>query len=769
MKIKHLLVLSILILLLASCSRDPFENSIYSEQPVIGLYQDYLSKNVDIPTDGSDAILTLGQEKGIIEKRGLQFKDSDNDGKLDPYEDWRLPVRDRAKDLVSQMSTEEKIGLLNWKGNIFKEYGEGYSIPGLDYDGDIKEDSVAEGLIQGYRHSNTNLTFDPLDTVKYFNNVQGVTERLKWGIPHLFTMEPGHDMWNYNDINDTKLSMWPFYMGLGAIDDLGVTKKFAKIMRQELRMSGRHGLFGPMAELATEPRWARIQHTISANSAVVTSHIEVFIKSLQGYDLDKNDIAVNGALAVLKHFPGTGSVEEGMDNHTESGSHSVFPGNNYEEHLKPYSNAIKKAKPAAIMTAYSIIEANGLEQVATSYSKEILTDLLRNELGFDGAIVTDNGILTKSAWGVSDLSPAERVAKFINAGVDQYLPGDQHEAFVAAIEQGLITEEQINTAAMYSIELQFKVGLFENPYTDVQVSEKFWDPDGKAMKNRVKTGLDTMRKAMVLTKNEDLPDSTVQLLPIKGGNDEYRSFVDTNGNGTVDVYFDSAFPKADSGQAETYATSTDDTYKNINFVDDINKADIAIARIWSRGGTYFGSTGGIPLDFESPAYVWDREKQEYTDEQIPLWEGGFPVPELKKWKFSDWSNAGGSAFLGQGYRTYLGYGDSIAMVNKALAAKAKNPNLQVIIGMTASRPGIVSSFVDKIDGMFIDFAATDSAFLDVVFWQNGSKPEGRLPIEIPSDNKSVEEQFEDVPGDTANPTFEIGFGLDYVTLGGYGN
>jgi beta-glucosidase len=89
--------------------------------------------------------------------------------------------------------------------------------------------------------------------------------------------------------------------------------------------------------------------------------------------------------------------------------------------------------------------------------------------------------------------------------------------------------------------------------------------------------------------------------------------------------------------------------------------------------------------------------------------------------------------------------------------------------MTASRPGIVSSFLDDIDGLFIDFAATDKAFLDVVFWQNGSKPGGKLPVEIPSSDASVEAQLEDVPGDTANPTYEIGYGLEYVSMGGYGN
>ena len=769
MKTKLTLGLSVFVLLLTSCSKDPYEKSIYSEQPVIGLYQDYLSKNSSLPKDGSDAILKLGEEKGIIKKSGLLFKDSNGNEKLDPYEDWRLPVKDRATDLVNKMTAEEKIGLINYEGNVFNKYNEGYGIPGLDFDGEIKEDSIADFISLGYRHSNTNLTFDPLDTVKFLNNVQGATERLPYGIPHLFTMEPGHDMWDSNEVKATKQSPWPFWMGLGSIDDLGTTKKFAKIMREELRMSGRHGLFGPMAELATEPRWARVNHAIHANENIVSSHIEVFIKALQGFDLDKNDIAVNGALAVLKHFPGTGSVEEGMDNHTLAGAHSVFPGNNYEEHLAPYINAIKKAKPAAIMTAYSVYDTNGFEEVAAAYNKSIITDLLRDKLGFEGAIITDNGVLTSSAWGVTDLSIEERIADLMDAGIDQYLPGKHHDDYINALGKGLITEDQINNAAIHSLSLQFQVGLFENPYVDISEAEAFWDPNGKEMQKRVETGIDTMRKAMVLAKNIEIDNLETELLPIKGGNPDYKTAADINGNGLVDVYFDSAFPEADSGQKNTYAISTDEKYKNINFVDDISKADIAIARIWSRGGTYFGTTGTIPLDYDTPAYVWDRENQQYTTEEIPVWQGGFPGPELGKWVFSDWSNASGTAFLGQGYRTLLGYSDSKAVLNKFLAAKSTNPKLKVVIGLTLSRAAIVSSYINKIDGMFFDFASTDSAFLDVVFWQNGAKPEGRLPMEIPTDNESANEQFEDLPNDTKNATFEVGYGLDYITLGGYGN
>ena len=605
-----------------------------------------------------------------------------------------------------------------------------------------------------------------MDTTKYLNNVQGYCERLEWGIPHFFTEEPGHDMWYGNELPSNQQSMWPYMMGLGSINDLGVTKKFGETLRQELRMSGRHGLFGPMADLATEPRWGRIQHAIHAYGDVVASHIEVLVKALQGYDLDKNDLAVDGAVAVIKHFPGSGSVEEGMDSHTYAGRYSVYPGNNFEEHLMPFKAAIVDAKAAAVMMLYSIVDTDDFEPVAAAYSKKIHS-ILKGDFGFDGDIVSDSDVIpAKGApWGVQDLTEVERAAKLLEAGTYQYLPADLEGWWSEAYEKGLITDEQIDNAAIHTVELQFKLGLFENPYVDLADAKAFWDPNGSAMKNRIETGLSAMRKAMVLCKNPQLPGN-IDLLPIEGRDDAYKTAADTNGNGIVDVYFDSAYPDADSGQTKTYAISTADKYENVNFVDDISKADIAIMRIFSRGATYFGTQGGTPLDFENPTYVFDREAQTYTSEKVPFWEGGFPEAELEEWKFSDWSMVGGEEILGQGYRTYLSPKDSSAALNKAIVAKKANPELKIIVGMTASRPGIVSSFLNDIDGFFIDFAATDSAFLDVIFWQKGANPEGKLPIEIPADMASVETQMEDVPGDTANPTYEIGYGLQYASMYG---
>ncbi|QEN05280.1 glycoside hydrolase family 3 protein [Thiospirochaeta perfilievii] len=772
-----------LIFSVTSCNKNHFEKSIYSEQPEIGLYQDYLAKNPDLPTEGTGPILATGSEKSIIKKSGLEFKDSNGNKKLDLYEDWRLTPTERATDLVSQMSVAERLGLLNWLGEsgnteMTKNEAEDilyYGIEGINADGtyDDTSSSIPFSLLtNGLRYVNDNMEIAPMDEVKYNNNIQGLVERSKWGIPMIISSDPAHNGWAGDDISPTGLSKWPYYIGLGAADDLKTTKIFGETVAAEMRMAGHQMLLGPQADIATDPRWARISQVIHSNGDLTAKHIKVLIQAMQG----GSELKPWGMATTVKHIPGSGSVEEGMDSHTEAGKYSLFPGNNLEEHLKPFIAAVE-AGAAATMACYSIIDVEEYKDIVNgkpidegaAFSTKIMTDLLKTRIGFKGAVLSDWGIGTSSPWGHENIKEKpEILAEMLNAGTYQYGGKDFTELWKEAFEFGLISEDVINTAATRALELQFKLGLFENPYINLDIAEKFWDPNGPLYKERNDAAESAMKKAMTLVKSIDVAENS-PILPINGTDETYINAVDLNGNGKVDVYFDSAYPNADSGQGKSKAVSTDSQYLNINFVDNIKDADVAITRIFSRGATYFGTTGATPLNYDDPVYVYDRENKTYTDELVKVTTNpGEAYGNFGPWVFDDWSNLTGSGMIGQGYMTYLGYSDSKAALERALKAKAGNPDLKVIIGMTDSRPGIISGFLDDIDGMIIDFAATDKAFLDVVFFQGGNKPEGRLPFEIPSTWESLSQQLGDVPNDTPNPTFETGYGLNYPSIGGYG-
>lgn len=786
-QILFLLVSAITLLALISCGGDPYENSMYSEQPEIVTYQDYLAANTSLPEAGIETILAQGSEKGSIEKAGLLFKDSDGDGKLDDYEDWRLPAAERAADLISQMSIEEKLGLLNWTGSNGRDEmlkdDKGtedaaddellYGIGGLSADGSVEEGSFGERVVSHFiRFGNEGPTLEPLQEVYYGNNLQGLSERLNWGVPYLVSTDPMHDGWNGNETPVTGLSRWPFYMGLGALDDFAVTQQFGQTVAAETRMLARHVLLGPQVDIASEPRWARIQATFHADPNVVATQAEVVIKAMQGGD----DLTPQGIATVAKHFPGTGSIEEGMDSHTFAGRYSVYPGGNIDAHRIPFEAAFK-AGTTGVMSMYSILDnpeyqdtENG-QPVAegTAFNKTVMTDLLRGEMGFEGFTITDWSVIGNAAWGHKDIANTDDlIAEQFNAGTYMYGGDDLYALWSEAFENGLISEEDIDVALSRILLLPFKLGMFENPYVDIAEAEEFWNPDGEAMQARIDAGLKAMSRATVLVENSEVAHA-VDLVPVNGTDESYINSVDRNGNGVVDVYFDSSFPNADSGQADTYAYSDSDQYLNINFVDNFDDADIAVVRFNARGGTYFGTQGGTPLTFDDPVLVWDHEAQAYTDEEVyQITPEDNIFAEFGRWTFSDWSQlTGGTMF--NGYNSYRGGLDSKAAIEQAIAAKAANPGLKLIMGMTASRPGIVTEYVDSFDAFYIDFAATDKAFLDLVFWQQGIEPEGTLPVEFPRDMASVLAQDEDVPGDTENPLYEIGYGLSYAATGGYGN
>lgn len=742
----------LLLVVLAGCGGDPYETSIYSEQPEIVTFQDYLEINSDLPSEGIDPIMTVGAEKGVITKHGLEFKDSDGDGELDDYEDWRLTPEERAADLASQMTWEQKLGLLSW-GNQRWTGGPSsspsgtmwYGVKGLESNGMITEDSAANSILNnGLRYSNLGYNLDPVEEATFLNNIQGMVERAQWGIPFFwcgevhfeYTDEAEYDM---DNPPAGKLMPWPFPLGLGAADDLSITYQYGNYIRQELRMRGRHATWGPVADLATEPRWSRVSETIHAQGDVVASHIEVLIKAMQASDEDKNEIGLDGVITYVKHFPGMGPNEEGMDSHTYPGRYNSYPGDNFDEHLEPFRAAIEGAHAGGVMMGYSIVDTGDYGPMAAAYSPAVYE--LLYSLGFDGDITTDNN---PGAWGVDnydELTLAEKAAMTLEAGANHWLGGDFLADWKEADEAGLLSEEAVNRAAEEALQLQFRLGLFENPYVDLAEAQDFWDPQQSQMQDRVAAGKQAMASAMVLVKNAQFEGADV--LPVIQRN---AAVFDTNGNGVIDVYFDSEFDGYDSGEPNSFATS--ERYPNRNFVSDIADADVAIVRIFSRGGIYFGTEGAVPLSFDGLTHKWDHEAGVYTDEVV-----------------QEMSLNGGGNFRTEPYRVLGGSLQEKARLERILAAKAANPNLKVVVGLTAARPLIVEPYLDQIDAMFVDFGATDDVFTNMVFNHEGMKPVASLPIEFPSSDESAAAQLEDVPGDSENPTFRIGLGLAYASTG----
>ncbi|MFL5523388.1 MAG: glycoside hydrolase family 3 protein [Gemmatimonadaceae bacterium] len=430
--------------------------------------------------------LLVARSSPIIAQGKFRFRDLNRNGKLDPYEDWRLSASRRARDLVGRMTLEEKAGLMM--------HGTARSVGPLAIAGvGGQYDTAAAGkLIREAKvnHFITRLGGDPRVLAEQNNALQEVAERTRLGIPLTISTDPrNHFQYVVGASSMTgRFSQWPETLGLAAVGDASLVRRFADIARQEYRAVGIQETLSPQADLSTEPRWARINGTFGEDAELAQRMVRAYV---EGFQHGANGVDAQGVAAVVKHWVGYGAAKNGFDSHNAYGRYASFPGNDFSYHVKPFTGAFA-AHVAGVMPTYSIlqgvsIDGRPVEQVGAGFNKQLLTGLLRNRYHFDGVVLTDWAVTNDCGelcqngtpagerpsfanvgmpWGVENLSKTDRFAKAVNAGVDQFGGTEESQYVVDAVRSGKITEKRIDESA-YRIALQkFRLGLFENPYVD---------------------------------------------------------------------------------------------------------------------------------------------------------------------------------------------------------------------------------------------------------------------------------------------------------------
>lgn len=453
----------------------------------------------------------------ILNMDAHAFRDLNKNGALDIYEDSRQPIAARVEDLLRQMTLAEKAGLMMHTFIAF-EINEKGELPGPL----TPQASLSPAAALYEKHMNFFNLFgvaNPTACARFTNEMQRLAERTRLGIPITFSSDPRHGAMQLNSVTITYMpgvSHWCEPVGFGAIGDSVLVENFGRMVAREYRAMGIHTALHPMADLATEPRWARIAGTFGEDAATAARLTAAYVRGFQGDSLTAGSVS-----CMVKHFPGGGPQDDGWDPHFRYGKDQVYPGNNFDYHLLPFRAAIK-AGAAQMMPYYGVpIGLAGVEEVAFGFNRQIIEELLQGRLGYQGIVCSDWGLLSTvkmlgqaimeaKDYGVENLTPAQKVKKALTAGIDQFGGESVPELIVQLVESGEIPEARINRSARKLLKLKFQLGLFDNPFVNEQDAARICGDSAHAH-----LGYQAQLRSQVLLKNA--PVQGKPLLPLEAG------------------------------------------------------------------------------------------------------------------------------------------------------------------------------------------------------------------------------------------------------------
>ncbi|MEQ8530651.1 MAG: glycoside hydrolase family 3 N-terminal domain-containing protein, partial [Imperialibacter sp.] len=510
----------------------------------------------------------------ILKIDDLDFKDLNRNGKLDPYEDWRLSDEARSKDLVSKMTLEEKAGFMlisttrlenDWSFSRHEPTGpitSGFNEEDMVSDvnmftrkslpfPNMGSAGTTKAVTQFHeRHFIVRASPPAKVLAEWANNLQALCESDGSGIPAIVASNPRNhitiDASAGLSVGENTFSVWPGELGLAAMRDLALTREFADIARQEWLSVGIRKGYMYMADLSTEPRWQRVEGTFGESADLAASMMKEIVLGFQGEQLNPTSIALT-----TKHFPGGGATEGGQDPHFDWGKREIFPGGMLENNLLPFKAAIA-AGTSAIMPYYSYPVGTPYEEVGYAYNKEVLQDLLRGELGFDGIINSDTGPIDMMPWGVEDLTLPERYKKALEAGVNIFSGTADPSQLLEALKKYPELLPLVDDSVYRLLMEKFRLGLFENPY--VNVDNAVATIGKSAFQDRAAIAL---RKSIVLLRNE--AEGGAKSLPLAKG---------------TKVYFESYQAKQGAPASNVFQPA--ENKWGVTFVDAPEKADVIL-------------------------------------------------------------------------------------------------------------------------------------------------------------------------------------------------
>jgi len=718
--------------------------------------------------------LTYSTKSGvnIIEVDGLPFKDLSRNGKLEPYEDWRLDAETRAKNLASMLSEEEIAGLMLYSrhqsipaapAGYFADTYNGKPFPESGMSSDALSDGQLKFIKQDHlRHVLLTSVESPTVAANWNNNLQALTESIGFGIPANNSSDPRNGARKdaeYNAGSGGTISQWPEQIGLSATFDPAITEQFGRIASIEYRALGITTALSPQIDLATEPRWNRFSGTFGGHPALATDMARAYVDGFQSSAEDQ-EIAEGwgwqSVNAMVKHWPSGGPEEAGRDGHFAYGKFAVYPGGHFDTHMKPFLEGAfklngKTGSASAVMPYYTISydqDTTYGENVGNGFSKYIVNDLLREKYGYDGVVCTDWLItgdegasvadFAGKSWGVEKLSLAERHFKVLEAGLDQFGgnndAGPVLEAFQMLKEKygAEASRARIERSAVRLLKNIFRVGLFESPYLKPEDSaQQVGQPEF------MQAGYDAQLKSIIMLKNDEV-------LPLKA--DKKVVYVPKI---TVPEHLNFfGFPEP---EVTKYPIDRSLLEKDFTVTDNIDDADFVLAFVkspvsdaYSKQDRANGGNGYLPISLQHEDYVAINAREQSIAAGDPVVD-----PEITN----------------RSYRGKRAVSNSYPDLPMLQDIRAKVGDKPVILVVGATNPMVFSAVEPLVDGILVEFGVQVSAIQDIITGR--VEPSALLPMQMPADMETVEANFEDTPMDMTpyvdnqGNIYDFGFGLNW--------
>ncbi|MDR1913314.1 MAG: glycoside hydrolase family 3 C-terminal domain-containing protein [Clostridiales bacterium] len=740
--------------------------------PLVGYSQETVYVRIE---NKGGATIAYSPSSGVklLTVDGLQFKDLNKNGQLDAYEDWRLSTEKRAADLAARMTVEQIAGLMLYSVHQSipaQESGFGAgSYKGKSFsDSDAKAWELTDQQKQFMREDKlrhfliTNVQ-NPETAAKWNNEMQAFLESLDWGIPGNTSSDPRHAATGDTEFNagsGGSLSLWPRETGLAASFDPAVVRQFGEIASAEYRALGITTALSPQIDLATDPRWFRLSMTFGESTRLTTDLARAYVdgfQSSEGKDEIKDGWGYKSVNAMVKHWPGGGSGEGGRDAHWAYGKYAVYPSENFEEHLKPFTQGAfrlegKTQEASAVMPYYTIShnQATDGTNVGNGFSSYMLSDLLRKTYGYEGVICTDwlitsnegesVGSFAGKPWGTETLSVAERHYQVIKAGADQFGGNNDKVPVLEAYQMGVkeygepYMRKRFEASAVRLLKNIFRLGLFENPYLDSQESARIVGNPAF-----VSAGYEAQLKSTVLLKNKQ------HTLPIR---ERRKVFI-------PEIYRQASKNWWNQWTAPRleYPLDTALVQRYYELATDPAQADFAIVFVsspQSENGGYSqddrraGRNGYVPISLQYNPYTATTAREQSI-------AAGDPVTD--------------PMIMNRSYKDKSTRTENAADLDVLLKTRSMMGDKPVVAVVDLNNPMIFSEFEKEMDAILARFGSSAQSILDII--SGKYEPSGLLPLQMPANMEVVEKQYEDKAfdmechKDTEGNYYDFAFGLNW--------